>query len=325
MSRVRRRQFLIAAAALLPVGVARAQERRVARIGVLRPGHPPGDYWPVFEDALQQRGWVVNRNLVFEQRFAKGSLEAMPALAAELVRLEVDVIVSMFTPATHAAVSVTRSIPIVFVMVADPVGSGIVESLARPGRNATGLTNVVPDLAGKLLAMLKEVVPAASRVALLWNPTEPANVPVYREATVAASALGLALIPVEVREARDFEPSFAQMQQKQAQALFLIGDRLTLPHRRRIADLALAHRLPTIFSLEGYVREGGLMFYGPSWPDAMRRAAHYVDKILRGAAPADLPVEQPAKFELVLNLKTARALGLKIPQSVLLRADELIE
>ena len=279
-----------------------------------------------FQRGLKDLGWVEGQNIIIEWRFAGGRAERLPDLAAELVRLGVDLIVVPSTPTAVAAKNATRTIPLVTVSGSDPVALGLVASLARPGRNITGLTrNVGPEITGKLLALLKETVPKVSRMAVLWNPTTPGNALASREAEIAARALGLQLQLLEARSLDDFDSAFAAMTTRRAGALLVLGDVMFTTHRIRLADLAAKSRLPAIYGEREHVEAGGLMSYGAITAELFRRAATYVDKILKGAKPADLPVEQPTKFELVINLKTAKALGLTIPQSVLLRADEVIQ
>jgi len=267
---------------------------------------------------------VEGQNFAIEERWAEGRAERLPDLAADLVRLKVDVIVTGSTPGARAAKQATTKIPIIAVVVGDPVGTGLVASLARPGGNLTGLSDITVDLSAKRLELLKEVAPTASRVAVLWNPTHPTNPLQLRETQVAAQALGLTLQPVVVGSSDELERAFAAMMRERASALLVLAETLTLLHRRRLADLAAKNRLPAMYPFREQAEAGGLMSYGPSIPDMYRRAAVYVDKILKGAKPADLPVEQPTRFELVINLKTAKALRLTIPPSVLIRAEEVI-
>ncbi len=275
---------------------------------------------------LRDLGYLEGKNLVIEFRGAEGRLERLPDLAAELVRLNVDVIVAAGTAAPFAAKDATRSIPIIMTNAVDPVGSGLVASLARPGGNITGLTQSAgPEIAGKQLELLREAVPELSGVAVLWNPTNPAYLLYLREAQVAARAIGVQLQILEARSPGEFDRALAAMKRERAGALLVLGDPTFLVHRTQLADLATKSRLPAMYAIREFVDAGGLMAYGASLPDLWRRAATYIDKILKGAKPGDLPVEQPTKFELVINLKTAKALGLTIPQSVLIRADEVIQ
>ena len=279
-----------------------------------------------FQRGLKDLGWVEGQNIVIEWRFAGGRAERLPDLAAELVRLGVDLIVVPSTPTALAAKNATKTIPLITVGGGDPVGLGLVASLARPGGNITGSTSTVsPEIAGKQLELLGLTVPKISRIAVLWNPATPGNALALREAEIAARGLGLELQLLEARSLNDFDSAFAAMTTKRAGALFVLGDVMFVTHRTRLADLAAKSRRPAMYVQREYVEVGGLMSYGPTTRELFRRAATYVDKILKGAKPADLPVEQPTKFELVINMKTAKALGLTIPQSLLLRADELIQ
>jgi putative ABC transport system substrate-binding protein len=260
-----------------------------------------------------------------ESRFAEGKWDQLPGLAAELVRVKVDVIVTYTTPATQAAEQATGTIPIVVAAVIDPVAAGLVASLAHPGGNITGLSQMVPELVGKQLEVLKEVAPKISRVAILSNPANPAHALAIRDVKVAARSLGVRLQLLEARGPSAIDSAFAAMTTERAGAVIVLVDSMLIDHRTRIADLAARRHLPTVSATIETAEAGGLMAYGPSVRDMFRRAAAYVDKILKGAKPADLPIEQPTKFELVINLRTARALGLTIPQSVLLRADQVIQ
>ena len=273
---------------------------------------------------MRALGYVEGQNLVLEYRGAEGRLERLPNLAAELVQLKPDVIVTQGTPAALAAKHATTTIPIVLVGVADPVGSGLVASLAQPGGNVTGLAAQPPDFVGQLLEFLKDVLPTVSRVAILWNPANPAHALTVRETDMAAQAVGVQLHRVEARGPEAFDSAFAAMTSAHAGALLVSGDALFLQHRRRLAELAAMSRLPTMHNGREFVEAGGLLSYGPSRTDTRQRAATYVDKILKGAKPADLPVERPMKFELVINLKTAQALDLTIPPTLLFQADEVI-
>jgi putative ABC transport system substrate-binding protein len=277
-----------------------------------------------FRQGLGKLGHVEGQNFAIESRWAEGKYDRLPGLAAELVLLKVDVILAVAVPAIRAAKEATSTIPIVMAIVVDPVATGLVASLARPGGNITGLSNMAPDLVGKQLEMLKEVVPTASRVAVLWNPANPGNAPQMRAAEVAARTMGVRLQPVDARNPNDLDSAFAAMTKERAGALLVLVDSMLNEQRTRIADLAAKSRLATAYGLPEHAQAGGLMSYSANRSDLFRRAATYVDKILKGAKPGDLPVEQPATFELVINLKTARALGLTIPQSLLARADEVI-
>ena len=278
-----------------------------------------------FRDGLRELGYVEGQHLVIAYRWAAGQYERFPALVAELVRLPVDVLMTGSTAAALAAKQATSTIPIVIVNVGDAVRTGLVASLARPGGNITGMSIMNPEVVGKMLEILKDVLPTVSRVAILWNPANPSLALIVREADVAAQRLGVQLHLVEARGPDAFDNAFAAMTSAHADALLVLGEPLFLLHRGRLAELAAMSHLPTMHNIREYVEAGGLISYGPSAPDVWRRGATYVDKILKGAKPGDLPVEQPTKFELVINLKTARALGLTIPSALLLRTDQVIQ
>jgi putative ABC transport system substrate-binding protein len=279
-----------------------------------------------FLRTLRELGWVEGQNLIIEYRWAEGKVERLPDLATELVRLKVDVIVAPAGSAALAAKNATKSIPIVMIFPSDPVELGLVASLRRPGGNVTGTSFAPgPELFGKQLQILKETIPHASRVAILRNPADPGDAPQVTEVEAAARSLGIHLQRVEARGPGEFDSAFAAMGRERADALLVAGGSTFLVHRTRLAELAVKGRLPTMYNYRENVEVGGLMAYAVNMSDFVRRAATYVDRILKGANPADLPVERPTKFELVINLKTAKALGLTIPQSVLARADELIQ
>jgi putative ABC transport system substrate-binding protein len=310
--------------------VAEAQQAaKVARIGLLATNRAVAPrHVDAFLQGLRDLGYVEGRNLVIEYRDAEGKLERLPTLAAELVALKVDVIVAPTTPATVAAKQATKTIPIVFAVVSDPVTSGFVTSLARPGGNVTGLSVLEPELVGKRLELLKQVVPGVSRVAVLWHPGavgERTEKDVLKEAEAAARAMGVPLQFVEARGPADFDRAFLDMTRASAGALTVLESTVFFVERRHLVDLAAKNRLPAVYGLREFVDAGGLMAYGPNQPDLFRRAATYVDKILKGAKPGDLPVEQPTKFELIINLKAAKGLDITIPQSLLGRADEVIQ
>lgn len=297
---------------------------RVARIGVL--SSADSGAWEAFRQGLRELGYVEGRNVVIEYRWSEGKVDRLPGLAGELVRLKVDLIVSSAPQPTAAAKAATTTIPIVFVAVADPVRLGFVASLVRPGGNMTGFTTLVPEgFTAKGAEILKEAVPRASRVAVLTNPTNEMHRHSLPQSIAAADALKLRLQILEWRGLDDLERAFEAAVRERADAIQVYGDPLTFIHRARIAELAAKSRLPALYLFRENVEAGGLMSYGPSLPDLFRLAAGYVDKILKGAKPADLPVQQPTKFELVINLKTAKVLGLTIPQSVLIRADHVIQ
>ena len=313
---------------LAPLGAAAQQPGKVPRIGYFSAGSPSSapHLLEAFRKGLRELGWVEGQNIVVDYRFAEGRFDRLPDLAAELVRLKVDIIVAVPTPAAAAAKNATETIPIVMINVGDPVGLGLIASLARPGGNVTGSSySVGLEIIGKQLELLKETVPKVRRVAILWNPANPSHPLVVRELNVAARSLGVQLQFLEARGPNEFEGAFAAMAKERMGALLVVPDSVSFLHRTRLADLAARSHLPAAYGLRGHVDAGGLMSYGPDSADLFRRAATYVDKILKGAKPADLPVEQPTKFELVVNLKTAKALGLTIPQSVLVRADEVIQ
>jgi putative ABC transport system substrate-binding protein len=272
---------------------------------------------------LRERGYVDGQSIAIESRH--GAMDRLPDLAAELVRLRVDAIVTVATPAALAAKQATSTIPIVMTLVGDPVGSGLVASLARPGGNVTGLSLFSPEVFPKALELLKETVPRVSRVAVLMDPTNPAHVVLKNDLDAAGKVLGVNVQRIDVRSAADLDGAFAAALRQRAGAFFVFPLRLAAPDLQRIVEFAVENRMPTLASFGAYVEAGGLMSYGPNFRDQLRRAGIYIDKILKGAKPADLPVEQPTMFELVINLKTAKALGLTIPQSVLIRADQLIQ
>jgi putative ABC transport system substrate-binding protein len=296
----------------------------VARIGSLRTGGAAGARQrEAFRQGLRDLGYVEGRNVVIEYRGDEGKLERLPAYMTELVALKVDVIVVAGTLQALAAKQATTTLPIVFTSVGDPVASGLVTSLGRPGGNATGLSTLAPELVGKCLEQLKQAVPGVSRVSVLRD--ERTGQILLKEAEVAARALGVQLQVVEARGPAEFDRAFSDMTRARAGALAVLPTPMFFSERRRLVDLAAKNRLPTVFPYREFVDAGGLMAYGPNLADLSRRAATYVDKILKGANPGDLPVEQPTKFELVINLKTAKALGLTIPPSLLQRADEVIQ
>jgi putative ABC transport system substrate-binding protein len=326
-----RREFMCTLAGGLLVAplAAKAQPAaKVARIGYLAGSLAAfPQLREAFIQGLRDLGYVEGRNLVIEYRSPEGKPERLPALAAELVALKVDVIVAAGTPQPLAAKQATRTIPIVFAGASDPVASGLVTSLARPGGNVTGLSLLLPELVGKTLEQLKQAIPGVNRVAVLWQPGlgERTEKDLLKGAEAAGRALGVRLQFVEARGPADFDRAFSDMTKARADALTVLGSNMFLIERRRLVALAAKNRLPAVYPLREWVDVGGLMAYGANLADLFRRAATYVDKILKGAKPADLPVEQPTKFELVINLKAAKALGLTIPPSVLGRADEVIQ
>ena len=324
---MKRREFiaLLVSAAAWPIA-ASAQQAKGPTIGLMGSGTAAAQrQWTgAFVQRLSELGWTEGRNLAIEYRWAEGRTERFAEISAEFVRLKVDVIVTHNTPPPLAAKQATSTIPIVFATAGDPIGSGIVASLARPGGNVTGLSSQAPDTAGKKLGLLREVIPSLRRVAILSDVGNPYAATDASEVQAAARTLGLESEKFEIQRPEDIEPGFEALKDR-AQALYVLAVPLAFTNRARINALALAARMPTMHGVREYVEAGGLMSYGPHWPDMWRRAADLVDKILRGAKPADLPVEQPTKFELVINLKTAKALGLDIPATVLARADEVIE
>ena len=301
------------------------QPAKVARIGYLATtGGAGSPLAEAFRQGLQDLGYVEGKTIAMAYRFAEGKPERLPALAAELVQLPVDVIVAASSQVAQVAKDTTTTIPIVMVAGADPVAIGLVASLARPGGNLTGLSLMSAELAGKRLELLKEAMGSLRRVAVLWNARDAVMTNIFSEIQTAAPMLRVTVQPLGVQEAKDIDSALATMTAERPDALFMITDVLTSRYTKQVVDFATQHQLPTMFPSSGPVAEGGLMFYGPSLTDAYRRAAYYVDRILKGAKPGDLPVEQPMKFELVINLKTAQALGLTIPPVLLFQADEVI-
>jgi putative tryptophan/tyrosine transport system substrate-binding protein len=314
-----------------PLAAHAQQPTKVARIGYLVTGGLDSPETRILLDAfrqgLRERGYVEGQNLVIEYRAADGQLERFPALAAELVQLQPEVIVAQGTPAARAAQQATSTVPIVTPVMGDPVGDGLVASLARPGGNITGLTFLGPELVAKRLELLKEALPRVSRVAALWHPgayAERTPSAMVQETEAAARTLGMQLQRVEVRGPDELDRAFSTMTRERAEALIVLPSAMLYNERRRLVDLAARHRLPAMYQAREMVELGGLIAYGASIPDLIRRSATHVDKILKGAKPADLPVEQPTKFELVVNLKTAEALGVTVPRTLLFQATEVI-
>jgi ABC-type uncharacterized transport system substrate-binding protein len=325
---MQRREFitLVGTAAAWPLAAQAQQAAKIPRIGFLFYGSPgPSPELDAFRQGLRELGYIEGQNISVEYRFASGKVELLPDLAAALVRLKPDVIVTPGTPASVAAKQATSTFPIAFAGVADAVGAGLVANLARPGGNITGLTSISAELGGKRLELLKGLVHNASRVAVLYNPADRSNVLVLKELQEAAPALALTLQPLEVREPGEFEGAFAAMTRERADAMFGAAGVLTFQHRQTVVDLAAKRRIPTLWGHRQFVEAGGLMSYAVNFYDQIRRTATYVDQILKGAKPGDLPVQQPTKFEFILNLRTAKALGLNIPPAVLAIADEVIE
>jgi putative ABC transport system substrate-binding protein len=323
-----RRQFITllgGAAAAWPLA-ARAQEtKKIARIGYLSVRSPISAD-DAFMQALRELGWIEGQNIVIERRFSAGDVDRLKEFATELVHLNVDIVVAVASAATHAIKHATASIPIVFVNAGDPVGQGFVESLPHPGRNITGISfDATPDITAKQVQLLIEAAPKISRVAVLWNPTSPFLRSYWNVAQATAPALRAGVQSVEFQHPNQLESAFDAMTRERADGIIVLSDSFATFHRVRIAELAARHRLPAIYGHRQYVEAGGLVSYGPSLTDVYRRAPSYVDKILKGTKPADLPVQQPTKFELVINLKTAKELGLEVPTTLLARADEVIE
>jgi putative tryptophan/tyrosine transport system substrate-binding protein len=312
--------------ALCPSAEAQ-QPKKVPRIGILAPGtrSSSGEMIDLFRQRLHDLGYVEGKNIVFEYRWGEGNMDRFPILAAELARLKVDVIVTQSTPAAMAAKKATTTIPIVVTGLSDPVATGLVSSLARPGGNVTGITIMNVEIAGKRLELLKETTPKVSRVAVLWNSNNPGTALVFKQTQAAAEQLGLRLQSLDVHNAADLEDSFKSAIKRRAHALDVLRSTPITGQFRRIADFAVKNRLPSIHDRSDFVEAGGLMSYGANGRDTSQRAAVYVDKILKGTKPENLPVEQPTKFELVINLKTAKQIGVTIPQSVLFRADRVIK
>jgi len=310
-----------------PLAAGAQTERKTARIGFLSPGDRLSRGWQaeVVREALRGHGWVEGKNLVIEYRFGGERYERLRALADDLVRLKVDLIFAASAPAAQAAKEATATIPIVFTTLNDPVRAGLVTSFAFPGANVTGQAGLGPELDRKRLELLKEVVPSLSRATVLVNPSNPMTPQRLSEIEAAAEALKVQLRPVTASDAKELDKTFQEMARARPAALIVFEDPVLIAHGRRIIDFAAQHRIPTVYTSLGWAKQGGLMEYSASLREVLARAAAYVNRILRGAKPADLPVEQPTKFELVINMKTAKALGLTIPPSVLVRADRVIE
>jgi putative tryptophan/tyrosine transport system substrate-binding protein len=323
---MRRRDFLIAAACALadrPSRVRAQQSSRIWRIGFI--AHRYEKFYDPLFSGLRELGYVEGQNLVVERRYAEGDAERFKEFAREMVRLGVDAIIVVTTPAAMAARNETKTIPIVHPAAIDPVGTGLIASLAHPGGNVTGLAVLNGETSAKRLELLQEVIPGLSKGAILWNSANPANSLAFRETESAGQKLGVALVSEEVRSPADFESAFAAMAERRPDVLLVIQDALTLQHRRKIIDFTLQNKIPGMFVGREWVEEGGLMSYGDRLPERYRRAADIVDKVLRGTKPADIPVEQPTTFELTVNLKTAKAIGLTLSPAFLARADQVIE
>jgi putative ABC transport system substrate-binding protein len=302
---------------------AQAQPKKIPRIGFLSPFSPSDTPHQAFQEGLRDLGWIEGKNISIEYRYANGMEDRLAGLVGELVRQKVDIIVTSVTTDTLAAKSATSTIPIVMA-AGDPLVTGIVGSLAQPGANITGLSQMAPELSGKRLEVLKEIVPKLSRVAVLWNPEIRVSKLSWEEMQHPARELKIQVHSLEIRSPDDLKKAFEKATRARVDALVIMPDPVTRSNLKRIADLAIKNRLPSVFHIREFADAGGLMAYGPDRSDLFRRVATYVDKILKGAKPADLPVEQPMKFEFVINLKTAKALNLTIPQSVLYRADKVI-
>jgi putative ABC transport system substrate-binding protein len=325
---MKRREFItvLGGAATWPLAARAQQPAKVAQIGFLGPA-PAATYLPRLEAlraGLRDLGYVEGKNIAIEFRWAE-RVEQLPEMAAELVRMKVDIILASSSTYVEAARQATKTIPIVFALHADPVGVGHVASLARPGGNITGLSTLLTDLAPKELEILKEALPQTTRIGILWNPTTPSHGPAVRAVEAAGQKLGVQLLLVPARSVEEFDGAFSTMTRERMGSLLVIGSPLAFSQRVPLAELALKHRLPGMFQSRENVEAGGLMSYGVDYNDLHRRAALYIDKILKGVKPADLPVEQASKYELIINLKTANTLGLAIPESLLLRADKVIE
>ena len=318
---------ILVAVVLLVLGVtAEAQQpAKIPKIGYLAATATSATGLEGLQRELRKLGYAEGKNIGFESRHGEGNFDRLPALADELVRLKVDVLVTTSTPAAQAAKNASKTTPIVFLGVSDPVAAGLVDSLARPGGNVTGFTNIAPVLAGKRLELLKETVPKLIRVAVLWDPKAPGSTQQWKESQIPARELGLQLHSMEVSSADRYEGAFKEATKALSAALAVTQNPLTGPNRKLIADLAAKHRFPAIYPTKNVVESGGLMSYGPDLIEPYQRAAVMVDKILKGAKPADIPVEQPTKFDLMINFKTAKALGLTIPPVVMMRATKVIK
>ena len=319
--------WLLVTFLLATVSPAQAQQpKKVPRIGFLVPGSSAtySTRIEAFRQGLRELGYVEGKDIAIEYRYAEGNIESLQDFAAELIRLKVDILVVAGSEATVAAKRATKEIPIVMANVGDPIARGIVASLARPGGNVTGLTSVSTDLSGKRLELLKETVPKLARVGVLWNPSDQGAAANFKETEATARAFKVRVQSLEVRSANDFESAFKAAIAGRVHALNVLQSGVINTHRIRIVEFATKSRLPTMFAEGAHVESGGLMSYGPSFPDMYRRAATYVDKILKGRTPSDLPVEQPMKFEFIINLITAKQIGLTIPPNVLVRADKVI-
>jgi len=327
MRRVGRAVVLIISLAFSPLAAEAQQTVKVPRIGYLSAdgGAAASHLVEGFRQGLRTLGYVEGQSVIIDYRFADGKSERLPDLARELVQLRVDVLMVFTIPATRAAKGVTTTTPIVFAQVLDPVGAGLVAGLARPGANVTGVSVMIEDLGGKYIQLMQELMPRIADVAILWEPAQPAGALQLKQIETAATSLGVRLHTIKVLGPSDFETAFVSAKTKRSRAVFVLPSSLFNLHWQRLANLAVKHQVPTISARREFVNAGGLISYGPDFANQSRRAASYVDRILKGAKPADLPVEQPTTFELVINLRTAKALRLTIPQSMLTRADEIIQ
>ena len=322
---MKRRTFimLLGGTAALPLNALAQQRDKIWRMGFIAHGHE--SFYDALFEGLREYGYEEGRNLIVERRYAHGAAERFKEFAAEMVRLNVDIIVVVTTPAALAVMNATKTIPIVHPNAIDPLNTGLITSLAHPGGNLTGGAQLTAEASAKRLALLKKLLPELSRAATLWNPANPAIVFAWKETERTAGPLGIALHPHEVRGPQDFAAAFAAIAEEEPEALLVLQDAVTMQHRNSIADFAIRQRLPSMFQEKEWVKAGGLMSYGENLPSMYRRAAYFVDRIFKGANPADLPVEQATKFELILNLKTAKAIRLTIPDAILALADDVIE
>ena len=322
---MRRRHLIISlfgtVSALLPLASI-AQQRKMPTIGVLVVGSPGvEDFWRLFREGMQDLGYIEGQNVRYEFRSDEGQINRLPELAAELVRIKVDVIVTWFTPAAQAAKRATREIPIVMALVGNPIETGLVESLARPGGNITGMAGVAAELAGKSVQLIREIMPSARRVAALANAPDPFSKPFVENIRLAGAATGTIIDVIMLRGVAEVEAAFPAMEKDRPDAVIV---QPSLP-TKRVAELAISSRIPAVSVIRGFAKDGGLMAYQSKEVDLYRQSASYVDKILKGAKPADLPIQQPTKFELIINMKTANAIGLTVPSAFLARVDEVIE
>jgi putative tryptophan/tyrosine transport system substrate-binding protein len=318
--------YALLALILTTIHLAEAQQpKKIPRIGVLFRGGPGGSRLEAFRHGLHDLNYIEGKNIIIEYRFAKGNSERIPDLAADLIHKKVDLIITSGTAQARAIQQVTTTTPILVVVTGDPVGTGLVASLARPGGNITGFSIMSPELSGKRLELLKEAVPKIKRVGVLWDALQPDNIHDFKTTQLAAGALGLKLQSLEVQRAEDLKGAFLVTVKQRLHALVVIGGGIINFHQKRILAFEVENRLPAIHEVLSFAEAGGLMAYGVNVPDLFRRSATYVDKILKGTKPADLPLQQPTKFEFVINLKTAKQIGLTIPQSVLFRADRVIK